>query len=73
VIGRFALVGAGAVVTKSVPDYGLVIGNPARLIGSACRCGRRLIEHERHDRLSIMECPACHANYELEAFGDTDL
>src|SRR5687768_9537432 len=32
-IGRYAFVGAGAVVTKDVPDYGLVIGNPARLVG----------------------------------------
>jgi acetyltransferase-like isoleucine patch superfamily enzyme len=41
-IGRFALVGAGSVVTRDVPDYGLVIGNPARLVGYACVCGARL-------------------------------
>jgi len=41
-IGRFALVGAGAVVTRSVPDFGLVMGNPARLKGFLCRCGERL-------------------------------
>jgi len=39
-IGRFALVAAGAVVTRSVPDHGLVVGVPARLVGYACRCGR---------------------------------
>lgn len=38
-IGRFALIAAGAVVTKSVPDHGLVVGVPARLIGYACSCG----------------------------------
>jgi len=43
-IGRFALVGAGAVVTKDVPDHGLVVGNPARLVGYVCKCGRRLSE-----------------------------
>ena len=41
-IGRFSLVGAGAVVTKNVPDHGLVIGNPARRVGYACRCGRKM-------------------------------
>jgi acetyltransferase-like isoleucine patch superfamily enzyme len=41
-IGRFALTGAGAIVTRSVPDHGLVIGNPARLVGYVCHCGRKL-------------------------------
>ncbi len=41
-IGIFAMVGAGSVVTKEVPDYGLVYGNPARLQGYVCPCGRKL-------------------------------
>jgi UDP-2-acetamido-3-amino-2,3-dideoxy-glucuronate N-acetyltransferase len=41
-IGCHAFVGAGAVVTKDVPDYGLVVGNPARLIGYICECGARI-------------------------------
>jgi UDP-2-acetamido-3-amino-2,3-dideoxy-glucuronate N-acetyltransferase len=41
-IGRFALVGAGSVVTRSVPAHGLVVGNPARLVGYVCACGGRL-------------------------------
>lgn len=41
-IGRFALVGAGAVVTKDVSDYALVAGNPARQTGWVCRCGVKL-------------------------------
>ena len=45
-IGVFAMVGAGAVVTKDVPDYGLVIGNPARLVGFVCSCGARLNDGE---------------------------
>lgn len=41
-IGRYAFVGAGAVVTRDVPDYGLVIGSPAKLAGWMCACGVKL-------------------------------
>lgn len=41
-IGRYAFVGAGAVVTKNVPDYAMVYGSPARIHGYVCRCGRKL-------------------------------
>lgn len=41
-IGRYALVGAGSVVTRDVPDHALVFGNPARQVGYVCECGARL-------------------------------
>ena len=43
-VGRFAMVGSGAVVTRDVPDYAIVAGNPARRIGWACECGEKLDE-----------------------------
>lgn len=46
-VGRWAMVAAGAVVTRDVPDYGLVLGHPARLVGYVCPCGRRLPDQGR--------------------------
>ena len=53
-IGRYAFVGAGAVVTKSVPDFALVVGNPARQVGWMSRHGHRL---EPTESEGIMRCP----------------
>ena len=41
-IGKYAFIGAGAVVTKDVSDHALVVGNPSRQIGWACKCGEKL-------------------------------
>jgi UDP-2-acetamido-3-amino-2,3-dideoxy-glucuronate N-acetyltransferase len=53
-IGRYALVGAGAVVTEDIPDYTIVAGNPAKVIGQVCQCGVRL----KFDG-SIATCSSC--------------
>lgn len=55
-IGRYAFIGAGAVVTRNVPDYGLVIGVPGRLVGWMSRHGCRMMSDEE-----IMICP--HSGY----------
>ncbi len=50
VIGYYAMVAAGSVVTKTVPSHALVMGNPARIVGYVCRCGYRLGKHSFCDK-----------------------
>jgi acetyltransferase-like isoleucine patch superfamily enzyme len=59
-VGRWASVAAGALVTRDVPDHGLVLGAPARLAGYVCRCGRPLLAAE-----GGWSCPACSERYDL--------
>ena len=68
-VGTFALVGAGAVVTRPVADYALVVGNPARRIGWVCACGARLVDAlgaaapaELVADESVL-CPSCERGY----------
>ncbi len=60
-IGRYAFAGAGAVVTKDVPDHALVAGNPARRIGWICACGEKLDPE--------LGCSACGAAYRMADHG----
>lgn len=59
-IGRYAFVGAGALVLKDVPDFALLVGNPGRVIGWMCRCGNR-IEFTADN--STGACKACGQAY----------
>ncbi len=65
-IGEFALVGAGAVVTRDVPAYAVVAGVPARQRGWACACGELLdAPLATPDAEMAVACPSCGARYEL--------
>jgi len=59
-IGRWAMVGSGSIVTHDVPDNGLVYGNPARLRGFVCACGQRLEAGGLPSEEGVpMRCPQC--------------
>ncbi|RKJ52173.1 N-acetyltransferase [bacterium 1XD42-8] len=57
-IGRYAMIAAGTVVTKDVPEYALMAGVPARQIGWVCQCGERLNKK--------FQCIKCGSSYELD-------
>jgi UDP-2-acetamido-3-amino-2,3-dideoxy-glucuronate N-acetyltransferase len=65
-IGRFAMIGMGSVVTKSVPEYGLVIGNPARLRGYVCACGPMLGDKDLFAKQSVVPCHRCGRQYTMD-------
>lgn len=73
-IGRFAMVGMGSVVTKSVLDFHLVVGNPARTVGAVCRCGQLLARFtEPTATPERLPCPACGRTYQRDGFDIEEL
>jgi UDP-2-acetamido-3-amino-2,3-dideoxy-glucuronate N-acetyltransferase len=69
VIGRFAMVGMGSIVTTSIPDFTLVLGAPARSVGYVCRCGYPLLrfDSESAPNSAELQCDACGRSYDLRA------
>ena len=79
-VGRFAMAGAGAVVTKSVPNHALVAGSPARRIGWVCACGVRLVDAngepapadpDRYAARTGLACPSCGRVYDYVPDAET--
>lgn len=66
-VGRWALIGVGAVVTNNVPDHALMLGVPARLVGYVCECGAQMkFEDDR------AVCAACGRTYQKSPDGDVE-
>lgn len=66
-LGEYCMVGSGAVVTHDVPAHGIVVGNPARLVGFVCKCGHPLSkEVSRSDKSIIMQCSKCKSEIEIQ-------
>ncbi|MBN1230772.1 MAG: N-acetyltransferase [Anaerolineales bacterium] len=63
-IGKWALIGAGSVVTKDIPPYSLAYGNPARVVGFVCPCGEQL-----HDEIRphVFRCSACGVDIDIKS------
>jgi UDP-2-acetamido-3-amino-2,3-dideoxy-glucuronate N-acetyltransferase len=59
-IGEYAFIGAGAVITRTVPGYALVVGSPAKRIGWMCQCGERL-----SGQTGVVTCAACGSRYDV--------
>ena len=67
-IGRFAMVGMGAVVTRDVPDFHMVMGHPAQSVGLVCRCGEPILRFEGTTPAIVDEltCGVCGSRYRLD-------
>jgi acetyltransferase-like isoleucine patch superfamily enzyme len=66
-IGRFAMVGMGSLVTRSVPDFHLVLGSPARSVGCVCRCGQIVARFDAvQPAPAAAACPACGLRYAID-------
>ncbi len=64
-VGEWAMIGSGSVVTRDVPAYGLVFGNPARLRGFVCPCGTKLDLQSQNAGRVTLQCPSCERVIEI--------
>ena len=61
-IGKYAFIGAGSVITSDVPDYTMVVGNPAKFYAHVCKCGRKLDKN--------LYCTSCNSKYKANEKGE---
>lgn len=64
-LGEWCMIGSGSVVTKDIPNYGLVYGNPAQLHGFICPCGEKLELARESGNKVLVKCPACDQKIEI--------
>ena len=64
-IGEYALIGAGSTVTKDIPPHAMAYGNPARIKGYVCKCGRQLVKEKERQKFILMKCPFCDEKYKI--------
>jgi acetyltransferase-like isoleucine patch superfamily enzyme len=64
-LGEYSMVGAGSVVTSNVPAHALAFGNPARIRGFVCVCGRNLVEEKKQLKLVLMACASCGRKFKI--------
>jgi UDP-2-acetamido-3-amino-2,3-dideoxy-glucuronate N-acetyltransferase len=65
-LGEYCFIGAGSVVTKDVPPFALVIGNPGRITGWVCQCGAKLLRSARLENDSQHTCSACQSKFRVQ-------
>ena len=66
-IGRYAFIGAGAVVLRTAPDFALMVGNPARHVGWMCQCARRLAIPASVSMDTSITCPHCQTGFRVQS------
>lgn len=72
-VGEWAIVGAGSVVTHDVPNHGLAVGNPARLIGFVCKCGAKAEKKGEKGAEIVMKCSKCGEEFGVKAVDYTKI
>ena len=75
IVGRWSMVGTGAVVTRSVPDFHLAVGQPARSVACVCRCGQPFlrVSPRMPPDTDAASCPVCRMRYAVRDGAVTDL
>jgi UDP-2-acetamido-3-amino-2,3-dideoxy-glucuronate N-acetyltransferase len=66
-IEEYAMIGAGSVVTNKIPPHALAYGNPAKIRGFVCRCGRKLVKEKKQKEFVLMKCLHCVEKYKISA------
>ena len=72
-LGKYCFIGAGSVVTRDVPNYGLIVGNPGRLVGFVCYCGEKLDFQPDANAENSTDCKACQRGFNQQGLNVTEV